>query len=292
MPLSAACLALLDRHVQSLRRDPCPVTNLRLSEAEQFACARDLQPALAILEEGCGFAVLDRLPLERYSAQEAQALYWLLGQGLGRPMEQNIEGTLLYDVRDTGRDVASGVRFSVTNAESSFHTDNSFGPTFADYVGLLCLQTAKAGGLNQIVSGYSVHNELAGHHPEILEVLRQPFHIDRRGGVRPGESPTISFPILSGDRDRLICRYLRYWIEAGHEKAQQPLTPAQVQALDVLDRVLSRPELRAEFYLERGQMLFVNNRWILHNRTAFADHPQPERRRHYVRLWLQAALPG
>jgi hypothetical protein len=34
-------------------------------------------------------------------------------------------------------------------------------------------------------------------------------------------------------------------------------------------------------------MLFVNNRWILHNRTAFEDHPEPERRRHYVRLWLQ-----
>ena len=35
-----------------------------------------------------------------------------------------------------------------------------------------------------------------------------------------------------------------------------------------------------------GQMLFTNNRWILHNRTAFVDWPEPGRRRHYVRLWL------
>jgi len=49
---------------------------------------------------------------------------------------------------------------------------------------------------------------------------------------------------------------------------------------------LRRPELRAEFHLEPGQILFTNNRWILHNRTAFGDDPDPDRRRHYLRLWL------
>jgi alpha-ketoglutarate-dependent taurine dioxygenase len=292
VPLSPVCLAVLDRYVQPLRREPRPVTELRLSEADRAVCKRELRPALSVLEEGCGFVVLDRVPLERYSPSEAQALYWLIGQGLGQPMEQNIQGTLLYDVRDTGQSVAYGARFSVTNSESTFHTDNSFGPVVADYVGLLCLQTARAGGLNQVVSGHMVYRELGEHQPEALKTLRQQFHIDRRGGVRPGEPPTIPFPIFGWDGDRLVLRYLRYWIEVGHEKAQQPLTPAQVRAMDELDRVASRPELRAEFYLERGQMLFVNNRWILHNRTAFEDHPEPERRRHYVRLWLQALPDG
>jgi alpha-ketoglutarate-dependent taurine dioxygenase len=286
--LSSTCLAILDRSIQRLPPDTRPVTELWLSKADQAACARELPPAIAILEDACGFVVLDRLPLEHYSTREAQALYWLIGQGLGRPMEQNVHGTLLYDVRDTGQDVAYGARFSVTNAESTFHTDNSFGPTLADYVGLLCLKTAKSGGLNQIVSGYAVHNELVEHHPDVSEILRQPFHIDRRGGVRPGDPPTIQFPVFAWDGSRLICRYLRYWIEVGQQKVRQPLTPAQVRALDVLDRALSRPEFRAEFYLEPGQMLFVNNRWILHNRTTFEDHPEPERRRHYVRLWLQS----
>ena len=40
--------------------------------------------------------------------------------------------------------------------------------------------------------------------------------------------------------------------------------------------------------LRPGDMFFSNNRWILHNRTAFEDHLEPERRRHYVRLWLKA----
>ena len=78
-------------------------------------------------------------------------MYWLVGQLLGRPIAQNVQGTLLYDVADYGQDVRQGARFSVTNAESSFHTDNSFGEEIADYVGLLCLNPARSGGLSQLV---------------------------------------------------------------------------------------------------------------------------------------------
>ncbi len=83
-------------------------------------------------------------------------------------------------------------------------------------------------------------------------------------------------------------RYLRYWIESGHEKIGQPLSDAQRKALDVLDDVANDPALRAEFALEPGDLFFINNRWILHNRTAFEDHAEPEQRRHLVRLWLRA----
>jgi alpha-ketoglutarate-dependent taurine dioxygenase len=43
-----------------------------------------------------------------------------------------------------------------------------------------------------------------------------------------------------------------------------------------------------EFNLNPGEMLFINNRWLLHNRTAFEDHAEPGRQRHYVRLWVRA----
>jgi alpha-ketoglutarate-dependent taurine dioxygenase len=239
------------------------------------------------LEEGRGFAIVEAPSPERYSPQELQNLYWVVGLILGQPMAQNVQGTLLYDVRDTGQDVRYGARFSVTNAESTFHTDNSFGQEVADYVGLLCVNTAQSGGLSQVVSAFAVHNELRARHRDVLEVLYRPFHFDRRGGVRPGETPTARFPILSWDGRELLCRYLRYWIETGHERAAEPLTPEQVHALDVLDAVLAEQGLRVEFAMKPGDMFFVNNRWILHNRTAFTDHAELERRRHLVRLWLR-----
>src|SRR5262249_43449074 len=159
---------------------------------------------------------------------------------------QNVRGELLYEVRDTGQDVRYGARFSVTNAESTFHTDNSFGSEVADYVGLLCLRTAKSGGLSQMVSGCAVHNELLRRHPDVLDLLYHSMHVDRRGGVRPGEPPTTLIPVFSMRRGDLLCRYLRYWIEVGQEKAGKPLTPEQIAALDTLDAVLADPKLRVE----------------------------------------------
>jgi len=38
--------------------------------------------------------------------------------------------------------------------------------------------------------------------------------------------------------------------------------------------------------LERGDMQFVHNHTLLHDRTAFEDHPEASRRRHLLRLWL------
>jgi alpha-ketoglutarate-dependent taurine dioxygenase len=285
-PLPPRCQAALDRSLEELRRRPRPLAEVRL-DGPLADCAAELHPARQALEEGRGFVIIE-VPTDRYPKPELPAVYWLVGQLLGRPMEQNVQGTVLYDVRDTGQDVRYGARFSVTNAESTFHTDNSFGEQVCDYVGLLCIQTARAGGLSQIVSGYAAHNRLLQEHLDILELLYQPFHIDRRGGVRPGEEPTVRFPVVQWDGRELLFRYLRYWIEVGQEKAGQPLTPAQCRAFDVLDAVLAEPGLRAEFALKPGDLFFINNRWILHNRTGFEDHPEPERRRHLVRLWLRA----
>jgi len=281
-------LGVLDKAIQPLRRKPGPVTTISVNDCTFTASDAALDRMSQALQSGRGFAIIDGLPRERYSPQELQALYWLIGQLLGRPCTQNVQGTLLYDVRDTGQDLSQGARFSVTSYESSFHTDNSFGDDLVDFVGLHCLQSAKAGGLSQLVSGYAVHNRLLADYPHVLPILYQPFHVDRRGGVRPGEEPTIQEPILAWHGRELSYRYLRYWIHSGHEKAGCPLTPEQIHALDVLDGVLRERALAAEFMLQPGQMLFINNRWILHNRTAFEDYPETERRRHYVRLWLRA----
>lgn len=284
--LSSKCRLALEQTLQQLRNQPREFSELNLRDTPLSDCADELCDVLAVLESGRGFAIIDGLPADA-APQELSAAYWLIGQLLGRPMEQNVQGTVLYDVRDTGQDVRYGARFSVTNAESSFHTDNSFGDEVLDYVGLLCLRPANSGGLSQLVSGFAVRDELRSRAPDVLDVLSQPFHVDRRGGVRPGESPTVLFPVMASSGGELMLRYLRYWIEVGHEKADLPLTPAQRTALDTLDEVLREPHLRVEFHLRTGDMFFINNRWLFHNRTAFDDDPEPALKRHLVRLWLR-----
>lgn len=286
-PLSKECLSSFERIVHDARRQSRPITQISRSSTSLNACGECLQPVLDALHSGRGFAIIERLPVEQVSVEEALSMYWMIGQSLGNPIEQNIEGTLLYDVRDTGQNVAQGARFSVTNAESSFHNDNSFGETLPDLVGLLCLHTAKSGGQSQLISGYSLHNELLENHPDTLQTLYQLFCFDRRGQFKSGDLPTSQFPIFQWDKGELTLRYLYYYIQVGHERAGKALTAEQGRALEMVEGLLRRADFRVEFNLQPGQMLFTNNRWILHNRTAFEDYPDPESRRHYVRLWLQ-----
>ena len=169
--------------------------------------------------------IIDRLPLEKLSQREAVALYWLYGQLLGEPFAQNVQGTLLYDVRDTGQDVASGARFSVTSYESSFHTDNSFGDSILDYVGLLCLKTAKSGGVSQNVSGFAAIEVCCG---ASIPTCWRLFH-SRCTSIAAAAFAKANRPRSCGRSSRgtdtePVLRYLRYWIEAGHEKVNQPLT--------------------------------------------------------------------
>jgi alpha-ketoglutarate-dependent taurine dioxygenase len=249
--------------------------------------ARELAPVRAALEHGPGFAVVSGLEVACDTPAMARTLYWWLAHGLGRPVPQNVQGTLLYDVLDTGRTVAEGARFSVTNAESGFHTDNSFGAGVVDYVGLLCLRVAREGGRSQVVSGLSAVNRLAQLDPGATRTLAEPFLVDRRGGVPDGEDPTVAVPVLYWQGGDLLVRYLRYWIEAGHARSGSPLSAAQRRALDAWDRILGDPALRCEFDLAPGEVFLINNRWILHNRTAFVDHTAPGRRRHLIRLWIE-----
>jgi hypothetical protein len=85
----------------------------------------------------------------------------------------------------------------------------------------------------------------------------------------------------------LTIRYFRFNLLKGHETAGSPLTPADREAIDLLESVYRREELAVSFPMERGDMQFVNNRFVLHSRTAFEDHAEPDRRRNFLRLWTR-----
>ena len=60
----------------------------------------------------------------------------------------------------------------------------------------------------------------------------------------------------------------------------------QIEVLDLLDQLANDPKLNLVMELQPGDIQLVHNHTILHDRTAFEDHPEPERKRHLLRLWL------
>jgi alpha-ketoglutarate-dependent taurine dioxygenase len=285
VPLSARCIAELEDAVHRLRRDPLPII---LLEPHQFAlpgCVETMATVRRKLKEGIGLAVVDRLPLDRFSGEDLRAVYWLLGSLLGRTVAQKWDGTMIYDVRDTGKGLEYGVRRSVTNLELQFHTDGAWLPSPPELVGLLCLNPAREGGVSRFVSLYTVHGELRRRQPRLLERLYRPFCWDRQAEHPPDEERFARRPVFQYDGQRFLARYYEGLILNGHELAGTPLDEEGRDALAAMRAVVDSPALAVEFVIERGQIQYLNNHQFAHSRTEFRDAEEPHLRRHMIRLW-------
>lgn len=245
-----------------------------------------LAPRLARLRHellnGRGFVLLRGLPVGRWSLRESATAFFGLGTHLGHARSQNAKGHVLGHVQDLG--LASSdprVRVYQTAERQTFHTDS------CDIVGLLCLQTARSGGDSALVSSNTMWNEMRARRPDLAARLLEPLATDRRGEVPAGGKPYFSIPAFNWHQGLMSSIYQRQYIDSAQRFADAPrLTDAHVEALDLFDALANDPELNFLMRLEPGDLQFVHNHTLLHDRTAFDDWPEPERKRHLLRLWL------
>ncbi|HCX69149.1 TauD/TfdA family dioxygenase [Parvibaculum sp.] len=234
------------------------------------------------LANGRGFILIRGFPAQDYSKEDAGTIFWGLGTHIGRPWPQNAQGDVLGDVRDTGRSILDHtVRGYQTRVALPFHTDGS------DLVGLLCLRSAKSGGLSSIVSSVACHNELARTRPDLLARHYEPFYYDWRGEQEPGTKPYYAAPTFTLHQGRLFNRYIRGYIDSAQRIAEVPrLTAFEREALDALDALTVNEEFRLDMELRVGDMQFINNYVTFHSRTDYVDHEEDDKKRHLKRLWL------
>lgn len=249
-----------------------------------------LAPRLARVQrellEGRGFVLWRGLPLASWGRRQCAVAFYGLGAHLGRALSQNAQGHLLGHVRDLGlSSLDPSVRIYQTRERQTFHSDS------ADLVGLLCLQGARRGGASALVSSTTLYNELRARRPELAACLFEPLATDRRGEVPPGAKPYFEIPVFNWFAGRLSAIYQRQYINSAQRFADAPrLNVQQCEALDLLDALADDPALHFTMELQPGDMQFVHNHTLLHDRTAFDDWPEPQRRRHLLRLWLAPAV--
>lgn len=241
-----------------------------------------LQQMLDVVLNGRGFVLIRGLPVERWSRREAAIAFYGLGTHLGNARSQNAAGHVLGHVKDLGLSSRDpNVRIYQTHERQTYHTDS------CDIVALLCLQPAKAGGLSSLVSSVTIFNEMRKRRPDLLAELFQPIETDRRGEVPEGAKPYFSIPVFNWHAGFLSAIYQRQYIESARRFEEvPPLTARQVEALDLFDSLANDPAIHLNMEFRRGDVQLVHNHTLLHDRTAFEDWPEPERKRHLLRLWL------
>ena len=135
---------------------------------------------------------------------------------------------MLGHVQDLGLDVSDpNVRIYQTHERQTFHTDS------CDIVGLLCLKTAKSGGLSALVSSTTIFNEMRRRRPDLLKLLFEPVATDRRGEVPEGQKAYFEIPVFTWYKGFLTAIYQRQYIDSAQRFPDAPrLSAAQVEAFD------------------------------------------------------------
>lgn len=262
-----------------------------LHKSEALLALQSLVPLVATVRsevEQRGFVLVRGVPVEEMGPEEIKLAYWAIGLLFGSGLTQNAKADFLCPVTDMGVDFGyagtksqENVRGYQSKADLNYHCD----PT--DVVSLLCVRKALSGGKSSIVSTSAIYNEILTHHPEHLLVLLRGFHYDRKAEQWPLEAPiTARIPVFFRHEHRVSCRYARSYILGGAHKTL-PLTGAELAAIDCFDAIAHREGMKLQMTFEPGDIQFVNNFTVIHGRTAYEDHADPDKRRFLWRLWLQ-----
>ena len=282
-----------------------PVEGTNVDNAA-FPCLQREAAALRAqrLETNTGFVVVTGLDDVLDTEIEKENFFWRLCVELGTPLVQKAGSIRFGRVENLGRPVNERPRYHESGTGGSIHTDSPIMWDVADFVGLMCVRPAFAGGESKFVSVARVHNILLEHAGDLLDVLYTPFYFDRRLNPRdvcPENPATLYEPIFSydpslGDHGLRLRWQPEYVWQAPQLPGVPPLTERQVLALHLLEGLLEdrTGHLTVEISMGAGDLQLVNNHVVAHGRSAFQDHaliddvtkPDPARRRLMRRVWM------
>jgi hypothetical protein len=242
----------------------------------------DIAAWRAEVHDGRGMILLRGVPVERINLDDLRLLYLGFGAHFGRPVSQSNMGELVGEVVNIG-DKDPQERAYRSSRQLMLHTDR------ADHIAMLCIRPAIEGGLSGYASALTIHNIMLAERPDLLVHLYHGFHHHRFGEQPPGE-PIVTrerIPIFSITDDVPSVIFIRGYINLAVKEGHVTLSDGELEALNYMEEISNRPDVRLDFLMEPGDLLFVNNCLILHTRTAFEDSDKPELRRHLLRLWLR-----
>jgi hypothetical protein len=271
---------MAERYRSRFGDDPNALMQTTKDDFELGVFGETLSAVYAQLKEGLGIALLRGLPMDDIDLIDAAAIYWGMGLHMGQPMSNNPDGDMLGHIRDEGLDYDDpNHRGYQTNVTMDYHCDQT------DIVGLLCIQTAKSGGLSKVVSSIAVYNELLKQRPDLIDLMAQPYCWTKHAEMNSTEKPYYESPVFNVLDGKLCVSFGPKHMEKGHMLPEAPdITPLQLEGIRVMEQICE--DQHFAMTLERGDIQFANNSVALHTREGFEDWPEPDRRRQLWRLWL------
>lgn len=232
-----------------------------------------------------GYVVVRGFDMGSAQVQEASDFLLELGHLLGTPVSHDESGSLIWDIKASGRTGSKVPTFSEHADEAFLHTDSQYRQNPEDVFALYCLQPAADGGGVSLLMTYQDLMDEMHATPENkaliphLETALYPFAVPTAFKLTPDGPPEYVYsPILEGNGQ------LRFRVDtliSALADGIGDLSDDALAAFEMVKGILETSDKVRAFDLETGDLFFLNNRRTLHGRTSFTDV-----NRHLLRIRL------
>jgi alpha-ketoglutarate-dependent taurine dioxygenase len=174
---------------------------------------------------------------------------------------------------------SAGEYIPYTDRPLSWHCDGYYNESQRTIRAMLlhCVRAAAEGGENALMDHEMLYIALRDAGREYVEALMHPEALAIPANVQQGEvvRPERVGPVFSVDPGTGAL-HMRYTARGRNVRWRDD--PATREAVELISRFLDAADAPVfRLRLQPGDGILCNN--ILHNRTGFRDHPEPERRR-------------
>jgi hypothetical protein len=161
------------------------------------------------------------------------------------------------------------------------HTDSADWSTPVELISMVCVRADHGGGgRSRVLDVYAVRDEVIGRLGngmlQVLETEPVPWQLASYygGGVTWRTVLT----------DSSIC-WRRYTIDLALECGGASLSDEMIAALDSFEDVIATTPRTIEFLMQEGELLFSDNRRVVHSRTPITDGSSSDRL--MIRSWIR-----
>ncbi|KKA26859.1 hypothetical protein TD95_002450 [Thielaviopsis punctulata] len=233
-----------------------------------------LEKATQEVHFGCGIFLVRGLKPEVIGPEDLVLLFLGISSYIGEDRGmQDALGNMLVHLRHDKEHFSGTGPTRHSNKHCDFHNDKG-----TDILSLFVLETAAVGGETLLASVEAVVGRLKTTHPEIVETLKSPeWNFSYKGPLHPAATR----PVLYEHNGRTMMDM------SFSAREIKRMSAKHKAALAVVERTARN--LHVELLPVKGDMIFLNNRGVLHGRSQFFDgeYTGTLNRRHYIRLHLR-----
>ena len=239
-----------------------------------------------LLKNRQGFLIIKKVSDD---PNKIKNLTFKISDSLGKRVEQSDKKNLYLKITPKTSKIknkknlkSSNLRYHETNFGGSIHTDGPQLKVPPKILVMSCVRNAKSGGFSIITNAKKIYNYIKQNSPRTLKILKKNFYFERRGFKKRGPR-YFSSPIFFKKGASIIFRYLREYIESGHQLAKKKLNTNQIDAMNYLDKLLINKKFIKKYKLLSGDIIMLNNHIMAHGRSSFKLE---KAKRLFIRTWI------